>query len=355
MASLAAIGNDLYWGKRSFPFVGKRKVWYTVALCAVAISLLLVATVGLKPGIEFSGGSEVTITALSNPKEGPAKAVLRQQGLTTGARVTTTGSSSVRVQTAGLAKAYNAKAADVNATTIGPTWGKDVTAKAVRGLVIFFVLVGGLIWAYFRTWKMAASALIALLHDVVITVGIYALSGFEVTPATVIGVLTILGYSLYDTVVVFDKVRDNTRDFTRQHRATYAELANLSINQTFVRSINTSVVGVLPVASILFVGAFILGAGTLRDISLTLFIGMIAGTLSSVFLATPMLVDLRGREKEIKEHDAKVLRERKANREANGEAVDGDDAADDTVYAAPLTPGHHLGVKAQPKKNRKRR
>ena len=282
MASLAAIGNDLYWGKRSFPFVSKRKVWYTVALCAVAISLLLVATVGLKPGIEFSGGSEVTITALSNPKEGPANAVL-------------------------------------------------------------------------RTWKMAASALIALLHDVVITVGIYALSGFEVTPATVIGVLTILGYSLYDTVVVFDKVRDNTRDFTRQHRATYAELANLSINQTFVRSINTSVVGVLPVASILFVGAFILGAGTLRDISLTLFIGMIAGTLSSVFLATPMLVDLRGREKEIKEHDAKVLRERKAKREANGEAVDGDDAADDTVYAAPLTPGHHLGVKAQPKKNRKRR
>ena len=187
-----------------------------------------------------------------------------------------------------------------------------------------------------------------------ITVGIYALSGFEVTPATVIGVLTILGYSLYDTVVVFDKVRDNTRDFTRQHRATYAELANLSINQTFVRSINTSVVGVLPVASILFVGAFILGAGTLRDISLTLFIGMIAGTLSSVFLATPMLVDLRGREKEIKEHDAKVLRERKAKREANGEAED-DDAADDTVYAAPLTPGHHLGVKAQPKKNRKRR
>ena len=224
----------------------------------------------------------------------------------------------------------------------------------MRGLLIFFVLVGGLIWAYFRTWKMAAAALIALLHDVVITVGIYALSGFEVTPATVIGVLTILGYSLYDTVVVFDKVRDNTRDFTRQHRATYAELANLSINQTFVRSINTSVVGVLPVASILFVGAFILGAGTLRDISLTLFIGMIAGTLSSVFLATPMLVDLRGREKEIKEHDAKVLRERKAKREANGEAED-DDAADDTVYAAPLTPGHHLGVKAQPKKNRKRR
>lgn len=367
MASLAAIGNDLYWGKRSFPFVGKRKVWYTVALCVVAISLLLVATVGLKPGIEFSGGSEVTITALSNPKEGPANAVLRQQGLTNGARVTTTGSSSVRVQTpaldkaklnklsAGLAKAYNAKAADVNATTIGPTWGKDVTAKAVRGLLIFFVLVGGLIWAYFRTWKMAASALIALLHDVVITVGIYALSGFEVTPATVIGVLTILGYSLYDTVVVFDKVRDNTRDFTRQHRATYAELANLSINQTFVRSINTSVVGVLPVASILFVGAFILGAGTLRDISLTLFIGMIAGTLSSVFLATPMLVDLRGREKEIKEHDAKVLRERKAKREADGETVDGDDSADDTVYAAPLTPGHHLGVKAQPKKNRKRR
>ena len=276
MKSLATLGNELYSAKTSIPFVGKRKIWYLIAVVIILGSATLLGTVGLTPGIDFKGGSEITVTGLSSPSERPANEVLSKSDLAAGSSVTTMGSSSVRVQTSELSKqrldslagqlatAYKTDASNVSATTVGPTWSSDVTKKAVRGLVLFFIFVGLLIWAYFRTWKMAAAALLALCHDIIVTVGIYALSGFEVTPATIIGVLTILGYSLYDTVVVFDKIRENTEDFESQSRSTYAELANLAVNQTFIRSINTSVVGVLPVASLLFVGAFILGAGTLR-------------------------------------------------------------------------------------------
>ncbi|WP_067780814.1 protein translocase subunit SecF [Actinomyces vulturis] len=362
MKSLATLGNELYAGRTSIPFVGKRKLWYIIASCAIVISLICLATIGLQPGIEFKGGTQVTITSVKDPKEGPANDVLAKNNLATSARVSTTGSSSVRVQTPALdaqqltglkdelAQAYSVGSDDVAATTIGPSWGKDVSAKALRGLVIFFVLVGVLIWVYFRTWKMSVAALLALTHDVIITVGVYSLSRFEVTPATVIGVLTILGYSLYDTVVVFDKIRENTADVLTQKRSTYGELANLAVNQTFVRSINTSVVGLLPVASILFIGSVILGAGTLRDISLTLFIGMIAGAASSIFLATPLLVDLRSREADIKAHDERVLEERGERRtqaEARGETID------DIPVAAPVRPGHHLGHAAQPKRKKK--
>ena len=198
------------------------------------------------------------------------------------------------------------------------------------------------------------AALAALVHDIIMTVGIYALSGFEVTPATIIGVLTILGYSLYDTVVVFDKIRENTANYESQTRSTYAELANLAVNQTFIRSVNTSVVGVLPVASLLFVGAFILGAGTLRDIALTLFIGMIAGTLSSIFLATPMLVDLRSREKGVREQARRVAEARQGRLEEAGDDKEARAAVLAAPAAAPSTPGHHLGQGAQPRRRRRR-
>ena len=364
MTSLAQLGNNLYSGTTSIPFVPRRRVWYSIAVAVIALSAVLLGTVGLNPGIDFKGGSEITVSGLSSPQVGPANEVLRSEGMSQASSVTTMGSSAVRVQTnelskdeldslsAALADAYDADPAEVSATTIGPTWSSDVTKKAVRGLVVFFLLVGALIWAYFRTWKMAAAALLALAHDIVVTVGVYALSGFEVSPATIIGVLTLLGYSLTDTVVVFDKIRENTKGFEAQTRSTYAELANLAVNQTFVRSINTSVVGVLPVASLLVVGAFILGAGTLRDIALTLFIGMIAGTLSSIFLATPLLVDLRSREKGIREQATRVAQAR-ARRLA--EADDEEAAAlASAPVAAPLVPGHHLGVHAQPKRRRKR-
>ncbi|BDA65509.1 protein translocase subunit SecF [Actinomyces capricornis] len=366
MTSLASIGNDLYAGRTSIPFIGKRRLWYSIALLIVAACALLLGTVGLNPGIDFKGGSEVSVTGLSSPSVGPANKVLEASDLHTGASVTTMGTSGVRVQTRALdkprldalstdlAEAYSVQPEAITATTVGPTWSADVTAKAVRGLAIFLALVGVLIWAYFRTWKMAVAALLALCHDIVITVGIYALSGFEVTPATIIGVLTILGYSLYDTVVVFDKVRENTEGFESQSRSTYAELANLAINQTLVRSINTSVVGVLPVASLLVVGAFLLGAGTLRDIALTMFIGMIAGTLSSVLLATPLLVDLRSREKTITEQAERVAKARRQRVEEAGDDEEALEALAAAPAASPLVPGHHLGVTAQPKRKRKR-
>ena len=171
--------------------------------------------------------------------------------------------------------------------------------------MVFLVLVVLFIWAYFREWKMSVGALVALAHDVVITIGVYALSGFEVTPATVTGLLTILGFSLYDTVVVFDKVRENTRNLS-QSRRTYAELANLAVNQTLVRSINTSIVALLPVGAILYVGVVTLGSGALKDLALALFVGMAAGTYSSIFIATPLAVQLKSDEKEITQQDARA-------------------------------------------------
>ena len=188
---------------------------------------------------------------------------------------------------------------DVDYQLIGPSWGAEITKKALYGLFAFLIVVVLFLTLAFEP-KMAIAAIIALIHDVFLTVGIYALVGFEVTPATVIGFLTILGYSLYDTVVVFDKVRENTRTIAGGSRMTYSQAANLAVNQTLVRSINTSVIALLPVASILFVGAGLLGAGTLKDLSLALFIGLATGTYSSIFIATPILASLREREPAMK-------------------------------------------------------
>jgi preprotein translocase subunit SecF len=187
-------------------------------------------------------------------------------------------------------------ATEINASVIGPTWGKAIAKKALTGLIVFVVLVVLFIWAYFREWRMSVAAMVALAHDLIITVGVYALTGFEVTPATVTGLLTILGYSLYDTVVVFDKVRENTRGIAASTRRTYADAANLAVNQTLVRSINTSIAALLPVGAILYVGVFQLGSGPLKDLALALFVGMAAGTYSSIFIATPLLVQLKMRE-----------------------------------------------------------
>ena len=181
--------------------------------------------------------------------------------------------------------------------------------KALTGLVVFLVLVVLFIWAYFREWRMSVAALVALAHDLLITAGVYAWSGFEVTPATVTGLLTILGYSLYDTVVVFDKVRENTRGILESTTRTYAERANLAVNQTLVRSINTSITALLPVAALLLVGVAVLGSGPLKDLALALFVGMAAGTYSSIFIATPLAVQLKDREPAIAAHTARVLKE----------------------------------------------
>jgi preprotein translocase subunit SecF len=181
----------------------------------------------------------------------------------------------------------------VTSSFIGANWGADVTEKAILGLVVFLLLVSLFMALYFRTIKMSIAALVALAHDMIFTLGIYALSGFEITPAAVIGFLTILGYSLYDTVVIFDKIRENTLDVEFSETTTFSSQVNLAINQTIVRSVNTSIVSALPIASILLIGAVVLGTGTLRDISLALFVGVIVGTYSSVFLAGPLYAHLR--------------------------------------------------------------
>ena len=185
---------------------------------------------------------------------------------------------------------------------MGPTWGSQITDKALEALIIFLIVIVIYLSIAFE-WRMAIAAFVALLHDIVITIGVYALTGFEVSPTTVIGLLTILGYSLYDTVVVFDKVRENTAGLLTSQRSTYSDAANLALNQTLVRSINTSLTALIPVASILFIGGGLLGAGTLKDLALVLFVGMLSGTYSSMFIATPVLADLKEREPECKSGD----------------------------------------------------
>jgi preprotein translocase subunit SecF len=327
--SFASFGNDLYTGRRSFDFVGHRKRWYAIAGVLVMLGIVTLLLRGLNPGIEFRGGSEFRVPSASTTSTIVGQDAVSSVVPGTEARVSTINSNSVRVQTerltdtqtddvkAALAKAYGVDESTITSSFVGASWGEDVSRKALQGLLIFLVLVAVVISLYFRTWKMAVAGLVALVFDLLMTVGIYSLIGFEVTPASVIGFLTILGYSLYDTVVVFDKVRENTEHVTASTKYTYAEAANLAINQTLVRSINTSVVALLPVASILFIGAFLLGAGTLKDISLALFVGIAAGTLSSIFIATPLLVDLRRREPELAAQEERVRRRRAE--EARGE------------------------------------
>jgi preprotein translocase subunit SecF len=293
---------------------------------------------GINPGIDFRGGSQFTVSGAQTLEQSLAdEAVVDAGGEPP--RVAVVGSDSLRVQTSelsndqtaqvrdSLADAYGVSVDDVTSTFVGPTWGADVTNQAIVSLVIFLALVSVVMILYFRAWTYAAGAIIALLHDLILTVGVYAAIGFEVTPSTVIGFLTILGYSLYDTVVVFDKVRENTAHVLEQGRYTYAERSNLAVNQTLVRSINTSVTGLLPVASILVIGVFLLGAGTLRDIALALFVGMLLSTVSSVFIAAPAEVSLRLLTTDYRLHTKDVLDER-AGHIGSG-ATSSDEAEDD--------------------------
>jgi preprotein translocase subunit SecF len=318
MASFSKFGNDLYTGKRSYDIVGRRRIWYTIAVVLIAIAVILpLVRHSWVFGIEFTGGSQFQISNLKSPSQATATNAVESVVPNAAPRVTVIGQTSIRVQTdvlttnqaqlvqASLGKAYGVSTEDVNASFIGPTWGADITQTAVRGLITFIVLAAIVMALYFRTWKMSAAALIALVHDLIITAGVYGVLGFEVTPAAVIGFLTILGYSLYDTVVVFDKIRENTSEDGENSTRSFAQSVNLAVNQTLVRSINTSVVAILPVGSILFIGATLLGAGTLRDISLALFIGIIVGTYSTIFIAAPLYSHLRENEPELKKREKK--------------------------------------------------
>lgn len=325
MSRFTDLGNQLYSGEKSINFVGRRKTFYIAAAITVVLAILIpVVKGGFNFGIEFRGGSEYKIS--ESKLQSTALAEDAVHAVVPDVQVNTTiiGASTVRVQTPqlsdeqseqvrlSLAKAYEVKDSNVASSFIGPNWGADITNKALSGLAIFILLVAILMALYFRTLKMSAAAMLALAHDLILTAGLYALLGFEVTPAAVIGFLTILGYSLYDTVVVFDKIRENTNEVEFSETTTFAEQVNLAINQTLVRSINTSVVGVLPVASILFIGASVLGAGTLRDISLALFVGIIVGTYSTIFIAAPAYSHMREGEAKFVKAEKKILAKRSA-------------------------------------------
>jgi preprotein translocase subunit SecF len=324
MGKMSRLGNALYEGDTSIDFVGRKWLWYAVSAVIVVLAVGGLYFKGLNFGIEFQGGVEYTVSVPSSQvTQGTAdeiRAAVADTGLDAASSpiVTTSGTDSIRVQTEELtndqanqvadaiAEAVNVDAQDdISTQDVGASWGEQVADRALTGLGVFLVLVVLFIWAYFREWKMSVAAIVALAHDVVITIGVYALSGFEVTPATVTGLLTILGFSLYDTVVVFDKVRENTRNL-KQSRKTYAQLANLAINQTLVRSINTSIVALLPVGALLYVGVATLGSGALKDLALSLFVGMAAGAYSSIFIATPLAVQLKAGEKEITQQDARA-------------------------------------------------
>ncbi len=356
--NFAAWGNDLYTGRRSYPIVAQRRRWFALFAALALASILVLATKGLTLGIDFRGGTEIAVENVSTTAQGPAIDAVR--GVLPGEepRVATVGSSALRIQTqnlteeqtadvtAALAEAYGIDpAADVSVSTVGPTWGQGVSTRALWGVVAFILAAAAFMAIYFRAWRMSVAAIVSMLTDLLISAGVYALIGWEVTPSTIIGFLTILGFSLYDKMVVFDKVRENADGVLDQHRTTYAERANLAVNQTLVRSINTSVVALLPVGAILFIGALMLGAGTLRDLSLSLFVGIAVGAASSLFLATPLDVTLREREPKIAAHTERVLAERA------GAVTTGEDVAlaMSDGGSVQLLPGKHLGNPAQPR------
>ena len=328
MSAKISIAHRLYTGEISYDFVKQRRIWYLVSAGLLLMSILAIAFKGLSLGIEFRGGVDFTVPmpVVAGTTDEMRRAVLNAgvEGLED-VNVTSIGQDTIRIETSPLgdaevvqvrtaiSEAAGVPSTDVNYSRIGPSWGQQITTQALTALGVFLVLVMLLIWVYFRDFKMSISAILALLHDLTITIGVYALVGFTVTPATLIGVLTILGYSLYDTVVVFDKIRENVRDLFHT-KQTYSDCANLAVNQVLVRSLNTTVIGVLPVAALLFTGSFVLGSGPLEDLGLALFVGMIIGAYSSIFIATPLLAQMREVEPEMREHRARL--ERRAARSA---------------------------------------
>ncbi|GAB2981502.1 protein translocase subunit SecF [Nocardioides montaniterrae] len=331
MGKMSRLGNDLYQGRKSIDFVGRPWFWYAVSICIIALALSGVVFRGLNFGVEFTGGTSFSANvgsgnATQSNADKLASAIADAHVKNAGTpQVTTAGNEALTVQTESLNQSereqvtaviektfpQTAKDQAISKTDIGPSWGKEVANRAALGVAIFLVLVVIFIWAYFREWKMSVGALIALIHDCAITIGIYALSGFEVTPAAVTGLLAILGFSLYDTVVVFDKIKENTTKL-RKKTQSYADATNLAVNQTLVRSINTSIVALIPIGAILFVSSALLGASSLKDLALAQFVGMGAGVYSSVMLAPRVIVHLKGRETPIQEQARRAARAKAA-------------------------------------------
>jgi preprotein translocase subunit SecF len=316
-----SLAHRLYNGEAGLDVVGRRKFWYRVTAVVMLLCIGSMVFRGFNFGIDFAGGNSIRVPASSSQL-----ADIRTAAEDAGAQVASAqvvGGNSVLLRTSALdndtenavvaavADAAGVDPSEVSPQSVSADWGRDVTDQALIALVVFLVAVMLFLAIRFQP-KMAVAAIVALVHDLVLTAGVYSLIGFEVSPSTVIGLLTILGFSLYDTVVVFDKVEENTKDLTKSARMTYGEAANLAVNQTLMRSINTSVIALLPVAGLLFVGAGLLGVGTLKDLALVLFVGLAAGTYSSIFLATPVLVSLKERDPEQQALRKRVLARRAA-------------------------------------------
>ncbi|OIK05363.1 protein translocase subunit SecF [Streptomyces monashensis] len=349
MSKLGNLGARLHRGEISYDFVGKRKIWYGVSILITITAILGLAVRGLNMSIDFQGGAVFTTPTGMSTSVAQAETYAHDASGRE-AVVQKLGNGSLRIQVAGIdtgkADQIKTKLADdlkinpekLAADLVGPSWGQEIANKAWEGLAIFMVLVVIYLAIAFE-WRMAVAALVALIHDITITTGIYALVGFQVSPGTVIGLLTILGYSLYDTVVVFDSLKEQTKDITKQTRFTYSDIANQSINGTLVRSVNTTVVALLPVAGLLFIGGGFLGAGDLNDISLSLFVGLAAGAYSSIFIATPLVADLKEREPAMKALRKRVLAKRAQAAAEEDLAADRAAGADDDSEDTPAVVG----------------
>jgi preprotein translocase subunit SecF len=346
-----SVFTDMYRGETRFDFVAASRRTLVVSAVLVVLSILLMIVRPFNLSIDFTGGTVITVAKPAGVEVSDVRDTLRGVGQA-GATVQITGEGFILVRTealspdaqdelvAAVADVAEADLDEVNVDAVGPTFGAEVTRRAIQALAIFLVVVTLFITWRFE-WKMALAALVALFHDLIITGGIYAAVGFVVTPATVIAVLTILGYSLYDTVVVFDKVTENVHEM--HARSTYGEIVNLSMNQVLMRSINTSLTSLIPVGSLLFIGSFVLGAETLQEFALALFIGMAVGVYSSIFIATPLLAIWKEREGEWKRASVRASRRRG---EEGAMAVE--TAVVTTVVAA-------TDARARPPKQRKKR
>jgi preprotein translocase subunit SecF len=349
MSRAQSFAHRLYTGEMSYQFVARRKTWYTVSAVLLTISILAFAFKGLNLGIEFRGGAEFTVSVQASTEniEKVRSAVLDAKlPEMSDVPVQGIGDGQIRVQSRAvtaeeipvlkqaIGDAVGVDPDEVAYSVIGASWGQQITNQGLIALVVFLVLVSLLIWVYFREAKMAIAALVGLLHDLAITVGVFSIAGFAFTPASLIGMLTILGYSLYDNVVVFDKVRDNTRNMA-ESPLTYSQAANLAVNQVLVRSINTTIIGVLPVAALLFTGVFVLGTGPLKDVGLVLFVGMIAGAYSSIFIATPLLAQMKEREPAMIAHRRRL--EKRAQRSAKVAATAGASSTDSSAASTNKT------------------
>jgi preprotein translocase subunit SecF len=354
--------SRLYTGTGGFEVIGRRRQWFLVSGLIVLIAIASIAVRGFNFGIDFEGGTTVSMPvggATGNDLtkrvtgvftktlgHGPESVVMVGQGdsHTVQIRSETLSSATTDKLKTALFDEFAPKGSDgkasknvISDSAVSSTWGGQITQKALIALVVFLVIVAIYITVRYERY-MAAAALVAMFFDIIVTAGVYALVGFEVTPATVIGLLTILGFSLYDTVIVFDKVEENTHGFEHTTRRTFAEQANLAVNQTFMRSINTSLISVLPIVSLMVVAVWLLGVGTLKDLALIQLVGVIVGTYSSIFFATPLLVSLRERTDLVKTHTRRVLNRRKAAAERGGGEVESEAAESVTAVLAPEKP-----------------